>query len=168
MALGELREIRKLELPDTVPLSPILDLWDQQEPSGPDATGIYDFYRNLADGELTTTKCKGCGKLLFPPVIICPHCNGNDMEWVRIPEEGELYAFTELKLGAPIIVENYAPFVIAIARFGNYPENGVQLSGMMFDVRYEDLKIGDKVRWDILEIVGPGDKVRYWYYFRKV
>ncbi len=159
---------RTLTLPEKIDLPPLLDLWDQQDPSGPDATGIYDFYRNLAEGELTTTKCKKCGKLMFPPQIICPNCYSDELEWVRIPEEGELYAFTELKLGAPIIVENYAPFVIAIARFGNYPENGVQISGMMFDVKYEDLKIGDKVRWEILEIEGPGEKKRYWYYFEKV
>ena len=159
---------RTLELPDSVPLSPIIDLWDQQDPDGPDATGIYDFYRNLADGELTGQKCLSCGKLIFPPQIICPSCNSNELEWVKVPEEGELYAFTELKLGAPIIVENYAPFVIAVARFGNYPENGFQISGMMFDESYEKLKIGDRITWDILEIKGPGDKKRYWYYFKKL
>ncbi|AIY89817.1 Zn-ribbon domain-containing OB-fold protein [Geoglobus acetivorans] len=159
---------RKLKLPDQIPLNPLLDLWEQQEPEGPDATRIYEFYRSLAEGKFVTTRCITCGKIHFPPLIVCPNCNGEDLEWIEIPEEGELYAFTELKLGAPVIVEDYAPFVIAVARFGNYPENGVQISGMMFDVSYEDLKVGDRVTWEIMEIVGPGDKTRYWYCFTRV
>ncbi|MBO8182636.1 MAG: Zn-ribbon domain-containing OB-fold protein [Archaeoglobus sp.] len=160
--------MRTIKLPDSVELPTLLDPFDQQEPSGPDATGIYDFYRNLAEGDLTTTKCKDCGKLNFPPVIVCPNCLSDNLEWVRIPEVGELYAFSVMALGVPAIIDGYAPFVVAIARFGNYPDEGIQISGIIFDSKYEELKIGDKVKWEIVEIQGPGEKKRYWYCFRKI
>ncbi|RLI84136.1 hypothetical protein DRP07_02005 [Archaeoglobales archaeon] len=160
--------MRTIKLPDSIELPTILDPWDQQEPSGPDATGIYDFYKNLAKGELTTTKCKDCGKMNFPPGIICPNCLSDNLEWVRIPETGELYAFSVMALGVPMIIDTYAPFVVAIARFGEYPDDGVQISGIIFDSKYEELKIGDKVKWEVVEIQGPGEKKRYWYCFRKI
>ncbi len=159
--------MRVIKLPDSIELPTLLDPWDLQEPNGADATGIYDFYRNLADGDLTTTKCRDCGKINFPPVIVCSNCLSDNLEWVKIPETGELYAFTEMRLGAPLILDQLAPFIVAIARFGDYPDNGVQISGIMFDTKYEDLRIGDKVRWEVVRVEGPGDRERYWYCFTK-
>jgi hypothetical protein len=160
--------MRTIKLPDRIDLPSLLDPFEQQEPSGPDATGIYDFYRNLAEGNLTTTKCRDCGKINFPPGIICSDCLSDNLEWIRIPEVGELYSFTVLALGVPLVIDSYAPFIVAIARFGNYPEEGVQISGIIFDSKYEDLKIGDRVRWEIVEVQGPGEKKRYWYCFKKI
>jgi hypothetical protein len=160
--------MKKIKLPDLIELPPLLDPWDQQEASGADATGIYEFYRNLAEGDLTTTKCRDCGKIGFPPAIICTNCLSDNLEWVRIPEVGELYAFSEMRLGAPMILDQIAPFIVAIARFGDYPENGVQMSGMIFDSGYDELKIGDRVKWEIIEIKGPAERKRYWYCFKKV
>ncbi len=52
-------------------------------------------------------------------------------------------------------------------RFGGYPENCIQISGIMFDVNYKELKIGDRVAWETLRIRGVGDKVRYWCCLKK-
>lgn len=98
---------------------------------------------------------------------MCKHCNGLEYEWVEVPKVGEIHSFSALLLGAPMILELFAPFVIAVARFGDYPENGVQIAGMMLDENYEELKIGDKVTWEIMRIKGPAEKVRYWYYFER-
>jgi uncharacterized OB-fold protein len=163
--VGDVKEIR---LPDTVPLLPIIDPWSQQDPEGPDSTRVYEFYKNLSEGRLTVQRCKKCGKIFYPPQPACKHCYSTEYEWIDVPKVGEIFSFTAMLLGFPMVFETFAPFVIAIARFGNYPENGVQIAGMMFDVKYEELKIGDKVTWDILRIRGPGEKVRYWYYFKKL
>lgn len=160
--------MKEIVLPNTVPLLPILDPWEQQEPEGPDATRVYEFYKNLSLGKLTMQICKKCGKVFYPPQLMCKHCNSTEYEWIEVPKVGEIHTFTAMLLGAPIIHENFAPFVIAVARFGEYPEKGVQIVGMMFDISHEELKIGDRVTWDILRIKGPGEKIRHWYYFKKL
>jgi uncharacterized OB-fold protein len=53
-------------------------------------------------------------------------------------------------------------------RFGGYPENGIQISGIMFDVNDKELRIGDRITWETIRIRGPGDKVRYWRCLKKV
>lgn len=100
------------------------------------------FYKNLAEGRFTTTKCKDCGKLLYPPVAICSECLSENLVWVGIPKVGEVYAFTEILAGAPLQFQDKVPFVVAIVRFGNYPENGIQLSGTVFDASYDEMEVG--------------------------
>jgi hypothetical protein len=45
-----------------------------------DQTRIHPFFKHLAEGRLTTTHCRRCGKLLWQPRVVCPHCNGDEME----------------------------------------------------------------------------------------
>jgi hypothetical protein len=45
-------------------------------------------------------------------------------------------------------------------RFGGYPENGIRIYGIMFDVNDKELRICDRVAWETIRIRGPGDKVR--------
>jgi hypothetical protein len=52
-------------------------------------------------------------------------------------------------------------------RFGGYPENGIQISGIMFDVNDKELEL-NRVAWETIRIRGPGDKVRYWCCLKKV
>ncbi|MDI3497617.1 Zn-ribbon domain-containing OB-fold protein [Archaeoglobus sp.] len=160
--------MKELTVPDTTPLLPIVDPFEQQDSEGPDSTKVYPFYRNLAEGKLTMQRCKSCGRIFYPPQAMCKHCNSTDYEWVEVPKRGKIHAFSALLIGFPMVIEEFAPFVIAVARFGDYPENGVQIVGAMFDVDYSELSIGDEVEWEILKIKGPGEKVRYWYHFRKV
>ncbi|MDI9646331.1 MAG: Zn-ribbon domain-containing OB-fold protein [Archaeoglobales archaeon] len=160
--------MKEIVLPDTIPLLPIVDPWEQQDAEGPDSTKVYQFYKNLSEGKLTMQRCKKCGNVFYPPQAMCKYCNSTEYEWEEIPKTGEIHAFSALLLGFPMIIENFAPFVVAVARFGDYPKNGVQIIGIMFDTDYRSLKIGDRVEWEIMRIKGPGEKVRYWYCFRKV
>jgi hypothetical protein len=43
-------------------------------------------------------------------------------------------------------------------KFGGYPENSMQIFGIMFDVNYKELRIGDKVSWETIRIGRPGNK----------
>src|SRR5574342_1401711 len=87
----------------------------------PEQTRIFTFYQNLKAGRLTTTKCKGCGALLWQPRVVCPTCNGDAMEWVDLPREGRIYAFTAVYAGAPIGLEKDVPFVVAIVDLDGSP-----------------------------------------------
>lgn len=39
-------------------------------------------------------------------------------------------------------------------RFGGYAENAIQISGMMFAVNYNELKIDDRAAWETIRIRG--------------
>jgi len=156
-----------ITIPDYIELPPILDLWYRFSNTGPNSTKISEFYNNLANGKLTTTRCKSCNKMHYPPRIICHVCNSQEIEWTVVPKKGKLYAFTSLMLGVPYPLKNISPINIGVVRFGDYPSDGVQLSGLIIGVDIKDLRVGDEMRWSILKILGPQGKIRYWYCFTK-
>ena len=143
----------KIKRPEKIKLPFMLDFYPLQDEKN---TKISHFFKNLKEGRLTTTKCKKCGKLLWPPRIICPECLSERLEWVDLSTEGELYCFTEVRLGAPLGFVQDAPFCVGIVKIG-----GLLISTRIDDAKYEDLKIGDKVQLKIVEL----DDGRVFYRF---
>jgi len=137
-------KFEKIKRQDMIKLPSMLDFYPLEDEK---FTKISKFFQNLKESKLTTTKCKKCGKLLWPPRIVCPECFSEDLEWVDLGVEGELYAFTEMRLGAPLGFVEDCPFCIAIVKIG-----GLLISARIDGAKYEDLKIGDKVRLKIVEL----------------
>ncbi|MDZ7702293.1 MAG: Zn-ribbon domain-containing OB-fold protein [Halobacteriales archaeon] len=147
----------RVTLPDRVELPRLLDFYDYQTPED---TGIHEFYEHLRDGELTTTRCADCDAVHFPPRIVCPECLGDDLEYVGLPERGELFAFSEVRAGAPLGMEDDVPFTIGIVDLGE-----VRLSARIDGATSEELAIGDPVELRIVDVEGPADHDRVWFRF---
>jgi uncharacterized OB-fold protein len=137
-------EFDKVKRPETVKLPFMLDFYPLEDAK---FTGISQFFANLKEGRLTTTKCKKCGKLLWPPRIICSNCFSNELEWVDLGREGELHAFTEMRVGAPLGFVEDAPFCMGIVKIG-----GLLISTRIDNAKYDELKIGDKLQLKIVEL----------------
>ena len=137
-------KIEKIKRLEEIKLPQMLDFYPLEDEN---STRISLFFKNLREGRLTTTKCKGCEKLLWPPRIVCPECLSDELEWVDLGSEGELYAFTEMRLGAPLGFVEDVPFCIGIVKIG-----GLSMSTRIDDAKYEDLKIRDKVQLKIVEL----------------
>ena len=43
---------------------------------------VYKFYDHLKVGRWTTTRCKECEKVSYPPRVICPECYSEELEWI--------------------------------------------------------------------------------------
>jgi uncharacterized OB-fold protein len=110
-------------------------------------TEVSQFFQNLKQGKLTTTKCTKCGKLRWPPRILCPDCYSSDFEWVDLGTEGELYAFTEVRIGAPLGMVQDAPFCVGLVKIGN-----LTVSSRIDNAKYDQLHIGDKIKLKIVEL----------------
>jgi len=134
----------KIKRPEQIKLPLMLDFYPLQDEK---STRISQFFKNLKEGRLTTTKCKYCGKLLWPPRIICSECLSDELEWVDLGTVGELYGFTEVRLGAPLGFVEDVPFSVGLVKIG-----GLLISARIDDAKYEDLKIGDKVRLKVVEL----------------
>ncbi len=137
-------KFEKIKRQEMIKLPYMLDFYPLQDEK---FTRISKFFQNLKEGKLTTTKCKTCRKLFWPPRITCPECFSENLEWVDLGVEGELYAFTEMRLGAPLGFVEDVPFCIGIVKIG-----GLLISARIDDAKYEDLKIGDRVRLKIVEL----------------
>ncbi|QSW97670.1 Zn-ribbon domain-containing OB-fold protein [Haloterrigena alkaliphila] len=151
-------ERERVSVPKEIELPRLLDFYELQTE---DHTKIHEFYDNLRDGRLTTTQCTDCDAVHYPPRIVCPECTGDDLEYVDLPHEGELFAFSEVRGGLPMgLAEHDVPFVVGVVDLGP-----VQLSARIDDASYSDLEIGDPVSLKIVEIDGPVDEERVFYRF---
>jgi uncharacterized OB-fold protein len=142
--------------PETIKLPFMLDFYPLEDAK---TTEISQFFQNLKQGKLTTTKCKKCGQLLWPPRIVCPNCFSNEFDWIDLGKEGELYAFTDIRIGAPLGFVQDAPFVVGFVKIG-----GLTISSRIDNAKYDQLKIGDKLKLKIVEL-GDG---RVFYRFIKL
>ena len=129
---------------ETIKLPYMLDFYPLEDEKN---TRISQFFSNLKEGHLTTTKCKKCGKILWPPRIVCSNCFSDELEWIDLGTEGELYAFTEMRLGAPLGFVEDLPFCIGIVKI-----SGLSISARIDNAKYEDLKIGQKVQLKVVEL----------------
>jgi len=146
-------EFKKLKRTETIKLPSMLDFYPLEDEKN---TRISQFFSNLKEGRLTTTKCEECGKVLWPPRIVCSSCLSDDLEWFDLGTEGELYAFTEMRLGAPLGFVEDVPFCIGIVKIGD-----LSISARIDNAKYEALKIGQKVQLKVVEL----DDGRVFYRF---
>jgi uncharacterized OB-fold protein len=110
---------------------------------------IYPFYENLKEGKFTTTKCKKCGHVAYPPGVICPKCWSDELEWVELPKRAKIVAITETQAGAPIGFE--PPLIMAWLNFGEGAPLKHLLSRMVH-CKEGELKVGDEVQFVVFEI----------------
>ena len=148
-------EFEKVKRPETIKLPFMLDFYPLEDEK---YTRISQFFKNLKEGHLTTTRCKRCAKLLWPPRIVCSNCLSDELEWVDLGTEGELHAFTEMRLGAPLGFVQDVPFCIGIMKIG-----GLLISTRIDNAKYDELKIGDKLKLKIIEL----EDGRVFYRFKK-
>jgi uncharacterized protein len=101
-----------------------------------------EFFSRLKEGSFQSTRCRPCGKTLYPPRLLCPHCLDKDLEWVDLPRQGTLIAFSQQE-GA---VRCRKPDVIGVVEL-----EGVGNVFTRIDAPFESLTIGDRVTFDTWE-----------------
>jgi uncharacterized OB-fold protein len=77
---------------------------------------LHAAYEHLAAGRLATTRCRGCGRRDWPPRGFCPECGGDEVDWVELPGEGTVHAFTVQHAGVPAGFA--APLILAVVKVG--------------------------------------------------
>ena len=128
------------------------------------------FQAHLAEHKLMGARCQSCGSLFLPPRPMCTDCYGEDVEWVEIPGEGELVAFTTIHIAPTAMLEaGYGrdkPYCSGIVKL----ENGLSISAQILGVdssKPETIKVGTPVRADFIER-GEGESMETFLAFRAI
>ncbi|MEO3796394.1 Zn-ribbon domain-containing OB-fold protein [Nonomuraea sp. B10E15] len=80
------------------------------------------FWDGTAAGELRIQRCQTCARHYFYPRPSCPHCGGDQVEWVRASGRATLYSYVINHRPAPGF-EDDAPYTIAVVEL----EEGVRM-----------------------------------------
>ena len=64
-------------------------------------TRLTPFYEALRDERLVTTTCTQCEKRHWPPRVVCPNCLSDQLDWMALPNQGTIHAFTIQETGVP-------------------------------------------------------------------
>jgi uncharacterized protein len=125
--------------------SQVLDMWPLE---APELNRIYPFYDNLKQGRWTTTRCRKCGYVAYPPGVLCPQCWSEDLEWIDLPQTATVVALNEM--ASPAV--GFDPPLIN-AWLGFDPAHPLKhLFVRILNARSGQVKVGDEVRLVIFEV----------------
>ncbi|ACP36783.1 protein of unknown function DUF35 [Sulfolobus islandicus Y.G.57.14] len=96
-----------------------------------------EFIEAVKRGEIVATRCKNCGSVYFPPQKDCYNCGKNEMEWIKVSNEGEIMTYSIVSQ-KPQGFENYEDYIIGIVR----AKDGINLMAWIKG----QPKVGGKVR----------------------
>ena len=114
-----------------------MDLYPQE---AKEFNRVYPFYENLRQGRFTTTRCKDCGRLSFPPRVICPQCLSEHLEWVDLPTRAKVRVVTEEEVGVPLGFDT--PLIHALIDL----EGKLTLFSRIANCKVGQLREGDEVQ----------------------
>ncbi len=129
-----------------------MDMWPLE---AKEFNRVWPFYENLKQGRLTTTKCKDCGFVAYPPRVICPECYSENLEYIDLPKTGKVIIFTEEVKGVPLGFQS--PLIHAVIDLGVDPAR--RLLTKIINCPAGTLNRGDEVQLAIFDVPAlPIDK----------
>ncbi|MEB3779723.1 MAG: Zn-ribbon domain-containing OB-fold protein [Desulfurococcales archaeon] len=106
---------------------------------------IKKFFDALSEGKILATRCKATGKIYFPPQVDCPDAPDSEVEWIELPRDGELVAYTIIYT-KPYSFSHYQDYTVGIARLSN----GVQILAWVRETDPKKLRVGMKVKLEVV------------------
>jgi uncharacterized protein len=137
-------------LEDLYPVT--MDMWPLESK---EFNRVWPFYENLKQGRLTTTKCKDCGVVSYPPRVICPECYSENLEYIDLPKTGKVIIFSEEVKGVPLGFQS--PLIHAVIDLGVDPAR--RLLTRIANCPAGTLQRGDEVQLFVFDVPAyPIDK----------
>ncbi|MBI4720877.1 MAG: Zn-ribbon domain-containing OB-fold protein [Chitinivibrionia bacterium] len=112
---------------------------------------------------LEAAKCAQCGKVFFPPRLICDACKGEEFETVVLPREGKIVSFTEVHTPASNFSDE-APFAVGIIDLGNE----LTILAQIVDCDPGEVKIGAPMRLEFRKLQKDGESGVLCYGYKAV
>ena len=97
-------------------------------------------------------KCKKCGKIFFPPRLICSACGSREFEKSVLNRMGKVLTYTIIRV-PPSQFKDEAPYAMGIVEL----DGGGRISTQVVDCDFDKLKIGMKVKMEFRRIQAEGE-----------
>ena len=101
---------------------------------------------------LQAAKCNKCGKVYFPPRLVCAQCGSREFDSIDLKDEGTVETFTVIRV-APSQFAMQVPYALGIVRM----EDEVRLLTQITDCEPEEIEIGMPVKIEFRKISEDGE-----------
>jgi uncharacterized OB-fold protein len=101
---------------------------------------------------LEAAKCKNCGKISFPPRLVCPKCGNRTFDPVKLADQGVIKTYTVIRV-APSQFTGQSPYAVGIVEL----DGGVCITAQIVDVPPDAVKLGQRVRVEFRRVQEDGD-----------
>ncbi|MBI2317443.1 MAG: Zn-ribbon domain-containing OB-fold protein [Betaproteobacteria bacterium] len=102
----------------------------------------------LNEGRFLIQRCEGCGRHVFYPRVVCPHCGGDSLAWVEPKGTGVVYSTTTVRR-KPEAGGDYDVSLIDL-------DEGVRMMSRVEGIAPTEVKIGMRVRAKVIDNKGAG------------
>lgn len=97
-------------------------------------------------------KCDACGKVHFPPRMVCSGCRGTTFSKTTLAAEGTVETFTIIRV-PPTGFGSETPYAVGIVQL----DDGVKVTAQIVDTELNDLQIGQRVRLEFRRVQKEGE-----------
>jgi uncharacterized protein len=101
---------------------------------------------------LEAGQCTKCGKVHFPPRLVCDACGAKTFEKTVLPDIGKLVTYTVIRTPPSDFVDQ-APYAVGLIEL----ENGVRLMAQITDCAPEEMAVGKAVKLEFRRISAEGE-----------
>ncbi|MEZ4648267.1 MAG: Zn-ribbon domain-containing OB-fold protein [Candidatus Eisenbacteria bacterium] len=98
------------------------------------------------------SKCTSCGKVFFPPRLVCSECQGLEFAQTVLAKTGTVETFTVIRV-APSGFGDEAPYAVGIIKL----DDGVKITAQIVDCEPEELEVGTPVRLEFRRVQQDGE-----------
>ncbi len=99
------------------------------------------YWQALRQERIDIQHCRRCGRWVFYPRNICPHCGAMELDWKTASGDASLYTFTVALAPVSVDFVEDVPLFLAVAVLAE----GVHIPTTLVDVSADDIEIGMKL-----------------------
>ena len=115
--------------------------------------GLARYWREVPQRyRYEAARCKKCGKIFFPPRVICSGCRSREFEPTVLATTGALETYTVIHI-PPSGFGDDTPYAVGVVKL----DDGVRITAQVVDCDLEKLAIGDRVRIEFRKIQEDGE-----------
>lgn len=106
------------------------------------------FWEATRERRLELQHCAGCGRAVWFPRVLCPHCGSRHLDWREVGGSGTVYAVSvQYRAAHPGLAER-VPYAVALVDL----DAGVRMLSNVVGCDAEAVTVGQRVRaaWEPL------------------
>jgi uncharacterized protein len=118
-------------------------------PTSPPPHGVQLHHQNeLNQGRFLIQRCSACGRGVYFPREVCPHCGGRALQWETPSGLGTVHAVTTVKRKP----DDGGDLNVSVVEL----DEGVRLMSRVESLLPGDVRIGLRVKSRVLQVDGRG------------